>query len=270
MSKITSTFLALVCAFGLAFAGDESPCTACKGTASEASALAKARKGIAGIPEADKKLPAETLAKVKEAREELMKTSFGKAMGPSFESCGWLMIAASAQPGTSAEQAALLKDMGATYCSVAKMFGGCAECECCEDSAECCEACKKDMTPDALAKKATESADGAKKLFMAAGAEMASMTPEQGAKIMAYAKVLEESSPCWKAMEAATAALNDGFASLAKMGVPASEGTATRDTLVKAAAEMHGMLTACSSCEECPEECDESKPKETAAPEKSS
>ena len=269
MSKITSTFLAFLCAAGLAFAGDE-PCTGCKGTASETSALAKARKGIAAIPEADKQLPAETLAKVKEAREELMKTSFGKTLGPAFESCGWLMIAASAQPGTSAEQAALLKDMGATYCSVAKMFGGCADCKCCEDSSECCEACMKDTTPDALAKKATESVEGAKKLYMAAGAEMQAMTPEQGAKFMAYADTLQKSSPCWKAMEAATAALNDGFASLAKLGVPASEGTATRDTLVKAAAEMHGMLTACHSCDESKEECDEAKPKETVAPEKSS
>ena len=268
MRKITSTFLAFVCAAGLAVAGDDSPCTACKGS-SEATALAKARKGIAAIPEADKQLPAETLAQVKQAREELMKTSFGKAMGPSFESCGWLMIAASAQPGTSAEAAAVLKDMGATYCSVAKLFGGCAECECCEDASECCKACSKDMTPDALAKKATESLDAAKKLYMAAGAEMQTMTKEQGAKIGEYVKVLQESSPCMKAREAATTALNGGYASLAKLGVPATDGKAVRDQLVKSAAEMHGALTHCSS-EECKEECDEAKPEEAVAPEKSS
>jgi hypothetical protein len=98
---------------------------------------------------------------------------------------------------------------------------------------------------------------------------MEKMSAEQGAKIMGYVNVLKESSPCMKAMEAATAALNDGFASLAKMGVPAADGKTSRDSLVKAAAEMHGMLTACHSCEES-SECDEAKPKETVAPEKSS
>jgi hypothetical protein len=53
------------------------------------------------------------------------------------------------------------------------------------------------------------------------------------------------------------------------MGVPAADGKGARDGLVKNAAEIHGSLTACSSCEECTE-CDEAKPEETAAPEKSS
>jgi hypothetical protein len=272
MTKLMSTLLVFCLAAGFAFAGDEpgkEGCPMAGKDAAGATALAKARKGIAAVKAADEKLPAETLAQVKEAREALMQTSFGKSMGPSFEACGWLMIAASAQPGNTPEATALLKDMGATYCSIAKMFGGCAECKCCEDASECCEACKKDMTPDALAKKANESADASKKLFAAAAAEMPTLAPEQMAKIEAHVKTLKEKSPCMPAFEAAVAALNEGFASLATMGVPAADGKGARDGLVKNAAEIHGSLTACSSCEECTE-CDEAKPEETAAPEKSS
>ena len=271
MRRITSTLFVCCLAAGLAFAGEETgkECAGCPAAASEGTALAQARKGIAAIPAADAKLPAETLAQVKEAREELMKTSFGKSMGPSFEACGWLMIAASAQPGSTPEATAVLKDMGATYCSIAKMFGGCAECECCEDASECCKGCMKDMTPDALAKKAQASAEASKKLFAAAATEMKTMTADQMAKIQVYATTLQEKSPCWPAFETATKALNDGFASLVKMGVPASDGKSARDGLVKMAAEIHTSLTACHSCEEC-EACDEAKPAETAAPEKSS
>jgi hypothetical protein len=271
MTKLMSSLLVFCLAAGLAFAGDEPGKEGCPIACKEggATSLAQARKGIAAVKAADEKLPAETLAQVKEARDGLMQTSFGKAMGPSFEACGWLMIAASAQPGNTPEATALLKDMGATYCSIAKMFGGCAECKCCENAEECCEACKKDMTPDALAKKANESADASKKLYAAAAAEMPSMTEEQMAKMQAYVQTLEEKSPCMPAFKAAVTALNDGFASLAKMGVPAAEGKGVRDGLVKSAAEIHGSLTACQSCEDCTE-CDEAKPEETAAPEKSS
>jgi hypothetical protein len=272
--KTISALLVFCFAAGLAFAGDEAGkdgCpVACDKKAAGTSALATVRKEIAAIPEADAKLPKETLAEVKAAREGLMQTSFGKSMGPSFEACGWLLLAASAQPGNTPEATAALKDMGATYCSVAKMFGGCAEYKCCEDASECCEACTKGMTADALAKKANESAETAKKLYAAAIADMQNITPDQMAKMEGWLKTLEEKSPCMPAFKNATAALTEGLAGLAKTGV-AIDGTSVRDQLVKTAAEIHGSMTACSSCEECDGgKCDEAKPEETAAPEKSS
>jgi hypothetical protein len=269
MRKTIATLLV----FGVAaFAGDESPCTGCKGTAKEPTALSKARDAIAGIPKADEKLPADQLAKVKAAREALSQTTFGKAMGPAFETCGLLLAAAAAQPGTSPEAAAVMKDMGATYCTLTnKMFGGCTLCDCCSEE-ECAKECKA-MPAEALAKKAKDAVAATKKSFEAAMAECATMTPEQGQKMMADVKTLQELSPCWKAMETATAALNDGFASLAKMGIPSTDAKdAARNDLVKAAMELHTQLTACSGeeCqEECAEECEEAK-KPAVAPEKSS
>lgn len=269
MTKITTTLLAFGIAAGLAVAGDGEGCPSQrKGSDSKTTALATARKAFADIPKAEEKLTADQRAELKAAREVLMQTSFGKAMGPSFEACGWLTLAASAQPGTSPEAAAVLKDMGATYCTIAKVFGACAGCECCEDSEDCCKACS-DMAPEGLAKKAKESLDTSKKLMAAAMAEKP--TPEQMEKVQASFGTMKELCPCLPAMEGATTALNDAFASLAKMGIPSTDANnASRDELVKATIELHGQLTACSSCEES-KECDETEEtEETAAPAKSS
>ena len=114
-----------------------------------------------------------------------MTTSFGKAMGPSFASCGHLLMAAAKQPGTSPEAAALMKDMGATYCSVAKMMGACADCKSCEDPKDCPKDCCSDMTPEEAATKAKESHAASKKLLAAAQEDMQKVTPEQMEKMMA-------------------------------------------------------------------------------------
>jgi len=276
MKTITSLFVAFGLVASLAVAGDGEGCPSqCKATGGKPTALAAARQQIADILKADEKLPAEQLKEVKAAREFLMQTSFGKAMGPSFEACGHLAIAAAKQEGTTPEAAALLKDMAMTYCSVAKMFGGCAECGDCGDcSKECCEGCCKDMTPAQVATKAKESLAASKKLLAVAMEEAQKAKPEDMQKMMAAAETLKKSSPCWTAIESATKALNDGYASLAKMGIPASEGATARDELVKGATELHGMLTGCESCEECTE-CEEGcgdaeEPEGTEAPEKSS
>jgi hypothetical protein len=270
MKNITSLFVAFGLAASLAVAGDGEGCPSQCKAEGKTTALAAARKAIADIPKADEKLTAEQLKEVKAAREFLVATQFGKAMGPSFEACGHLAIAAAKQEGTSPEAAALLKDMAMTYCTVAKIFGGCAECGDCGDcSKECCEGCCKDMTPAQVATKANESLAASKKLLAAAMEDAKNAKPEDMQKMMAAAETLKKSSPCWTAMEGATKALNDAYASLAKMGVPASEGATARDELVKSAFELHGMLTNCESCEESCEETAETE-KPVAAPEKSS
>jgi hypothetical protein len=278
MKIITSAFVAFGLVASLAVAGDGEGCPSqCKASEGKTTALAAARKAIADLPKADEKLPAEQLKEVKAAREYLMQTPFGKAMGPSFETCGHLAIAAAKQEGTAPEAAALLKDMAATYCTVAKIFGGCAECGDCGDcSKECCEGCCKDMTPAQIATKANESLESSKKLLAAAMEEAKKAKPEDMQKMMAAAETLQKSSPCWTAIEGATKALNDGYASLAKMGIPASEGATARDGLVKGAFELHGMLTGCHSGEECQpceeKECGDAEKteEEVAAPGKSS
>jgi len=267
MRKITSLFVAFGVAASFAVAGDGEVCPG-KGTDAKATPLATARKAFADAKKADEALPEETRAELKTAREFLTQTSFGKSMGPAFEACGWLTIAASAQPGTSPEAAAILKDMGATYCTLAKVFGGCAGCECCEDSDECCKNCKADMSAEAVAAKAKESLDTANKLLAAAKADAEKMTPEQQEKIQAAYAVLSENCPFMPAIQGATTALTDAFGSLAKMGIPSTDAkNASRDGLVKAAIEMHGAMTSCSSCEEC-DETEETE--EAAAPAKSS
>ncbi len=263
MRKITTTLLAFGIAAGFAAAGDEGSkegCPSCKETGAAATTLATARKAFADVPKAEEKLTADQRTELTQARDFLMQTSFGKSMGPSFEACGWLTLAASAQPGTSPEAAALLKDMGATYCTIAKAFGACAGCESCKESGECCKACSE-MTPETMATKAKESLDTSKKLLAVAVAEKP--TPEQMEKIQAAMGTMKELCPCMPAMQGATAALNDAFASLAKMGIPSTDAkNASRDALVKAAIELHGQMTACSSSEEC-EDCDEGCAEET-------
>ncbi|HEX5136984.1 MAG TPA: hypothetical protein VFY93_08440 [Planctomycetota bacterium] len=266
--------LCLFVAFGLlssfAVAGDGEGCPGCKPAGAKPTTLAAARQQIADIPKADEKLPAEQLKEVKAAREFLMQTSFGKAMGPSFESCGRLMLAAAIQPGTSAESAALMKDMAATYCSVAKIFGGCADCkECCPDG-ECPEC--KGATPESCAAKAKESLDASQKLLTKAMEEMPKATPEFMQKVQAAADTLEKKSPCWPAIMSATKALNEAYASLAKMGIPAAKDVSARDQLVKSAFQLHTSLTAChggeGQCEEN-EGCEDAE-EPAEAPEKSS
>jgi hypothetical protein len=270
MKTIMSLFVAFGLVATLAVAGEGEGCPSqCKGSAGKTTALAAARRTIAELPKAVEKLTTEQRAGIKAAQELLMKTSFGKAMGPSFESCGHLALAAAKQPGTSPEAASLLKDMAATYCSVAKMFGGCAECGDCDK--ECCEGCCKDMTPEQMAGKAKESLAASKKLLAVAMEDAQKTTPEEMQKIQAAVETLQKDCPCMPAMEAATKALNDGFASLAKMGIPAAEGTSARDELVKGAFELHSSLTSCHSCEEaCEEEAAEETEEEVAAPGKSS
>jgi len=268
MKKIMSLglVLGLVASFAAAGEGDECP-SKCKGADGKATALSAARKAFADVPKAEEKLTADQREQLKGAREVLMATPFGKAMGPSFEACGWLTLAASAQPGTSPEAAAVLKDVGATYCTIAKIFGSCQGCEGCEKAGECCKECKE-MTPETLAAKANESADIANKALAAAIADAPNTTPEQMEKINAAMATMKEFCPCMPAMKGATEAINEAYASLAKMGVPSTDAkNATRDELVKSALALHGQLTACSSCEEC-EECE--KTEEAAAPAKSS
>lgn len=272
MKTITSLFVAFGLLAGLAVAGEGEGCPSqCKASEGKPTALAAARKGLADVPKAFEKLPEAQQAEIKAARELLSQTSFGKAMGPAFEACGHLTLAAAKQEGTSAEAAAILKDMAATYCTVAKAFGGCSDCgDCCEEgSKECC----KEMTAEKLAAKANEALASSKKLLAAAGEEMKNAKPEEMQKVMAAAETMHKLCPCGPAMEAATKALNEAYAALGKMGVPASTGAGVRDQLVKGAFELHTSLTSCSSCEEsCEEKCDESeeKPAETTAPEKSS
>jgi hypothetical protein len=264
MRTITSAFVAFGLVASLAVAGDGEGCPSqCKASEGKVTALATARKAIADIPKADEKLPAETLKEVKAAREYLIQTQFGKAMGPSFEACGHLAAAAAKQEGTSPEAAALLKDMALTYCCIAKMFGGCAECG---DCSKGCEECCKDMTAEQMATKAKESLAASKKLLMAAGEAAQKSTKEEMQKMMAAAETLKKSSPCWTAITEATKALNEGYAQLAKMGVD--------NDLVKGATELHGMLTHCESgeeCGDCEKPCEDAEEtEEVAAPEKSS
>lgn len=273
--KTLSLFVAFGLLSSLAVAGDGEGCPSqCKPASGKPTALAAARQQIADIKKADEKLPAEQLKEVTAARELLMQTSFGKAMGPSFESCGHLMLAAAKQPGTSAEAATLMKDMAATYCSVAKMFGGCKDCGDCGKDGECSDCCAKDASPEAVAAKAKESLDASQKLLMKAMEEMKKTmetAPDQMEKIQAAADTLQKKSPCWPAMTAATKALNEAYASLAKMGIPAAKDGTTRDQLVKGAFGLHTSLTAChegGECEECEGSEDAEEPME--APEKSS
>ena len=270
MKKITSLFVAFGIAASFAVAGEGEGCPGqCKGTDAKPTALATARKALADAPKAEEKLTADQRAQLKDAREFLLQTPFGKAMGASFEACGWLTFAAASQPGTTPEAAALLKDMGATYCSIAKMVGGCAGCECCEDSEQCCENCKADMSADAVAAKAKESADIANKLLAVAAEQKP--TAEQMEKLNAHMKTMQELCPVMPAMQGATTALNDALASLAKMGIPSTDPkNATRDGLVKAAIELHGAMTSCHSSEGCGECEGTEKTEEAAAPGKSS
>ena len=62
--------------------------------------------------------------------------------------------------------------------------------------------------------------------------------------------------PMMPALETANDALDDAFASLAKMGVPSAEGKAVRDELVKAALQLHTQMTECAECEGCEEGCE--------------
>lgn len=269
MKKITSLFVAFGLAASFAVAGDGEGCPSqCKGTDAKPTALASARKALADAPKAEEKLTADQRAQLKDARDFLLETPSGKAMGASFEACGWLTIAAASQPGTSPEAAALLKDMGATYCSIAKMVGGCAECECCDDAEECCKSCKADMSAEAVAAKAKELADVANKLLAVAAEQKP--TAEQMEKLNAHMKTMQEFCPVMPAMQGATTALSESFASLAKMGIPSADAkNATRDSLVKAAIELHGAMTSCHSSEGG--ECEGTeKAEEVVAPAKSS
>lgn len=268
--------VAFVLAAGLASAQES--CPGCKpASGSPAStALADARKAVAEAPKLEEKLPAEQLAQLTKARDVLKETAMGKALAPTFEACSLLMLAAAKQEGSPKEATALLKEMGATYCGVAKMFGGFAGCKDCTDGDECCDGFCKDMSAADVAKKANESLANAKKLMDAAMAECKNMTPEQQEKMGALAKTAMEICPRFAAMQKASAALNGAFETLAKMGIPSTDAkNATRDGLVRSAMEMQQGLCGgeceekCEGCEGQEEEGAE-QPEPPAAPARSS
>jgi len=254
MRNITSLFVAFGLVASLAVAGDGEGCPQCKASAGKTTALAAARTAIADAKKADEKLPTEKRAELNKARDFLMQTSFGKTMGPTYEACGWLMLASAKQPGTSPEAAALLMDMGMTFCSVAKVFGGCADCKCCEGG-ECCKSCSE-MDVEKVTAKAKDSLAKSQELMKAAMA--VKPAPEEMQKIQAAVELLQDGCPMMPALETANDALDDAFESLAKMGIPSSEGKGVRDELVKAAFKLHTQMTACEDCDggEC-EECEE-------------
>jgi hypothetical protein len=252
MTKITSLFVAFGLAASIAAAGDGEGCPACPAAAkAKPTTLATARKALAEAKKADEKLPEDQRKELLAARETMLKSPFGKAMGQSLEACGWAMIAGSAQPGTSAEAVALMKDMGMSFCAEAKIFGGCADCQCCEETGDCCQACK-DMTPEAATKKATESLATAKKSLETAMVECNKMSEEQMQKMQAAMDTMQKLCPVYKAMKDVNASLTDGFASLAKMGIPSAAGKTVTDQLIKGAAAMHATL----SSDECEEGCE--------------
>jgi hypothetical protein len=242
---------------GLAFA-QECP-SSCKPASTTNTALADARKALADAPKAEEKLPKEQLEQLTKARDVLMETAFAKAMVPTFEACGHAMFAAAKQEGSSKEAAALMKEMGATYCDIAKVFGA----KCCEKDSDCC----KDMAADVAAKSAQDSVATAKKLIETAMEECGKMTPEQGQRMQEMAEIAMKHCPRFKAFEQASKALQGAFEQLAKMGVPGSDGkNTTRDGLVSAALELQGAMCGgecASECEGCAEECEET---ETAKP----
>ena len=104
--------------------------------------------------------------------------------------------------------------------------------------------------------KAKASLAKSQELTKAAMAGMAKMTPDDMQKIQAAVQVLEDGCPMMPALETANDALDDAFASLAKMGVPSAEGKAVRDELVKAALQLHTQMTECAECEGCEEGCE--------------
>lgn len=266
--------VAFVLAAGLASA--QEGCPACKAPAGSptSTALADARKAVADAPKLEEKLPSEQLAQLTKARDILKDTAFGKALAPTFEACSMALLAAAKQEGSPKEATALLKEMGATYCGVAKMFGGFAGCKDCKDGDECCEGFCKDMSAADVAKKANESLANAKKLLEAAQVECKNMTPEQMKQMETLGKTAMEICPRFKAMQKASAALDGAFETLAKMGIPSTDAkNATRDGLVRSAMEMHQSMC-CGEGQEC-EGCEgqeegAEQPEPPAAPARSS
>jgi hypothetical protein len=252
MRNFTSLFVAFGLVASVAFAGDGEGCPQCKASSARTSTLAAARTAIADAKKADEKLPAEKRAELNKARDFLMQTALGKTMGPTYEACGWLMLASAKQPGTSPEAAALMMDMGMTFCSVAKVFGGCADCKCCEGG-ECCKSCSE-MDVAKITAKAKESLAKSQDLMKAAMA--VKMTQDDMQKIQAAVDLLKDGCPMMPALDSANDALDDAFKSLAKMGIPSAEGKAVRDELVKAAFQLHSTMNSCEECEGCEEGCE--------------
>jgi hypothetical protein len=167
--------LAQECPAGKKECSPEGSCPTAKSTDCPISkSLATARKAIADAPKAEESLAADQRAELVKAREYLLKeTSFGRSLAPTYEACAHLLVAAAAQEGTNPAAQAVLKEMCATYCSIAKSLGGCSEKECCDGAEDCCAK----GTPAEMAKTAKDQAMKAKELLKTGKADFEKVTP---------------------------------------------------------------------------------------------